>query len=160
MLSEKLLLEGNPLLAINKSTEGRPTERNPILGQSFPLYKNQATFHWDLIIIYTHLNWDKFHLLFLFGDTIFSIWCCTSQSSSDLVIHSTIQMNNPLHLALPQHTKIGAVLYRMYTLHEIFPFLGAPNDNISKGMQSQFLFKPHQPSISHISSTYGFKHIC
>jgi len=35
-LFEEHLSDGIPLLATNKSTEGRPSERNPILGQSFP----------------------------------------------------------------------------------------------------------------------------
>jgi len=35
-LFEDLLFDGVHLLATDKSTEGGPSERNPILGQSFP----------------------------------------------------------------------------------------------------------------------------
>jgi len=59
-------------------------------------------------------------------------------------------MKNPLHLALLQHTRIGAILCHMYTLHKIFPFYRGIRMIIYLKLCNLSFFSNHIDFLSHI----------
>jgi len=103
---------------------------NPFL----PLYEKPNHLSPRPSFTLAHLNWGNFHLLSPFRDTIFSIQCCTSQSSFYPANKSfTRHQAHPL-----PHQNWGRFCFAPCTKFSE----GHVNDDISKVVQSRFPFKP------------------